>query len=282
MRTLALVILGMITFCGNALAWGDHGHQIVCEIAMRLAEPDARAAIRKLIAADKRFDFFSDSCTFPDHLRTRAEDHFVNLPRSSHGLTTAPCPNVSDCVVTAIQKDFAVLSSKNASQKERLLALKYLGHWVGDVHQPLNVSFKDDRGGNDVDVTGECSSNLHSAWDTCLVLAVVSDDVEDAATDLMKTITPAKIEKWTDSDPTDWANESFSISVKAQTRYCIQQGASCNLPPGSVKVDSAYIEVNGPVVREQLQKAGVRLAHLLDAALGNSAPSGHRDDTNRV
>jgi hypothetical protein len=268
MRTLALVIVGMVTFSGNALAWGDHGHKIVCEIAMRLAEPDTRAAIRKPIATDKRFDFFSDSCTFPDHPRTRAEEHFVNLPRSSHGLTTDLCPNASDCVVTAIQKDFAVLSSKNASQKERLLALKYLGHWMGDVHQPLHVSFKDDRGGNDVDVTGECSSNLHSAWDTCLVLAVVSDDVEDAATDLMKTITPAKIEKWADSDPTDWANESFRISVKAQARYCIQQGASCNLPPGSVKVDSAYIEVNGPVVREQLQKAGVRLAHLLDAALG--------------
>jgi S1/P1 Nuclease len=161
-----------------------------------------------------------------------------------------------------------VLSSQSTSQKEKLLALKYLGHWVGDIHQPLHVSFKDDRAGNNVDVNGQCSSNLHSAWDTCLVLAVVSEDVADAATDLMKTITPAKIEKWNDSDPMDWANESFDISVKAQTKYCVQQGASCNAAPRAVKVDDAYIAANGPIVREQLQKAGVRLAHLLDDALG--------------
>lgn len=183
-----------------------------------------------LITTDQRFDFFADSCTFPDHPRTRADEHVVNLPRDSHGLKSDPCPSASDCVVTAIQKDFAVLISKNATQKEKLLALKYLGHWVGDSHQPLHVSFKDDRGGNNVDVDGECSPNLHSAWDTCLMLAVVSDHVEDAATDPMMTITPAKIEKWTHSDPKDRANESFAISVKAQTKHCVQQGASCNPP----------------------------------------------------
>mgnify|MGYP003575151534 FL=1 len=100
------------------------------------------------------------------------------------------------------------------------------------------------------------------------MLAVVSGDVADAATDLLRTVTPAKIEKWTDSNPTDWANESFAISVKAQTKYCVQQQTSCNLPTGSVQVDGAYVEVNGPIVRELLQKAGMRLAHLLDAAFG--------------
>ena len=109
---------------------------------------------------------------------------------------------------------------------------------------------------------------LHSAWDTCLVLAAVPEDVDDAARDLMKSITPAKIEKWTHSDAKDWANETFAIAVRPQTKYCVEQGGSCNLEPGSVKVDAAYIAANGPVVREQLQKAGVRLAHLLDAALG--------------
>ncbi|GEP61951.1 hypothetical protein RSO01_91170 [Reyranella soli] len=116
--------------------------------------------------------------------------------------------------MTAIQKDFETLSSPTASQKQKLLALKFLGHWLGDIHQPLHVSFKDDRGGNEIDVTGECTSNLHSAWDTCLVLAAVNEDVEDAATDLMKSITPAKIEKWTHSEAKDWANESFAITVK--------------------------------------------------------------------
>jgi len=265
---MAAAASGILSLATDAWAWGDHGHKVVCEIAMRLAEPSTRKTIRKLIATDKQFDFFSDACTFPDHPRTRADEHFVNLARNASGLSSDPCPSTAECVVTAIQKDFNILSSSTSSQKQKLLALKYLGHWVGDVHQPLHVSFKDDRGGNQINVTGECTSNLHSAWDTCLVLAVVPEDVDDAATDLMKSITPAKIEKWTHSDPKDWANETFAIAVRPQTKYCVEQGGSCNLQPGSVKVDAAYIAANGPIVREQLQKAGVRLAHLLDAALG--------------
>jgi hypothetical protein len=84
----------------------------------------------------------------------------------------------------------------------------------------------------------------------------------------MKSITPAKIEVCNCSVPMDWANESFAIAEQAQTKYCIRQGASCEHPSGKVTIDAAYIQVNTPIVREQLQKAGVRLAHLLDAALG--------------
>ena len=60
---------------------------------------------------------------------------------------------------------------------DKLAALKFLGHWVGDLHQPLHVSFEDDRGGNEIAVHGECSGKLHGAWDTCLVLKTVSEDV---------------------------------------------------------------------------------------------------------
>jgi hypothetical protein len=84
----------------------------------------------------------------------------------------------------------------------------------------------------------------------------------------MKTITPARIESWTHSKPMEWANESFAIAEQAQTKYCIRQGAPCDHPSGKVHVDAAYVVTNAPIIREQLQKAGVRLAHLLDAALG--------------
>ena len=117
-------------------------------------------------------------------------------------------------------------------------------------------------------VTRECGSNLHSAWDICLVLKAVGEDVGEAATDLMKTITPAKIGSWSHSDPMDWANESFAIAEQAQTQYCIRQGASCDHPSGKVTIDAAYVLANTPIIRERFQKSGVRLAHLLDAALG--------------
>jgi hypothetical protein len=64
------------------------------------------------------------------------------------------------------------------------------------------------------------------------------------------------------------ANESFAIAEQARTEYCIRQGAACDQPSGKVKIDAAYVLANAPVIREQLQKSDVRLAHLLDAALG--------------
>ena len=117
-------------------------------------------------------------------------------------------------------------------------------------------------------MTGICGANLHAAWDTCLVLRAVGEDVNEFATELMKTITSARIESWTHSAPMDWANEFFAIAEQAQTKYCIRQGASCDQPSDKVKIDAAYVAANTPIVREQLQKAGVRLAHLLDAVLG--------------
>jgi hypothetical protein len=70
----------------------------------------------------------------------------------------------------------------------------------------------------------------------------------EAATDLMKSITPAKIEEWTHSDPVDWANESFAIAERPGTKYCVHQGASCELPSSAkVKIDAAYVEANTPI-----------------------------------
>jgi hypothetical protein len=277
MRSLFLVPIALLGFIGNAWAWGDEGHKIVCEIAMRLALPNTRAEIRRLIKGDEEFDFFRDSCTWPDHPRKRAPDHFINLPRDSQGLTANTCPGNGECVLRAIQTDFAVLKSDDASDDERLASLKFLGHWVGDIHQPLHVSFEDDRGGNEITVSGECNGKLHAAWDTCLVQIGVGESVVAAANDLVKSITPAKREKWVHAELFEWANESFAIAEGAKAKYCVRQGNSCDAPPsGSVRIDERYVDANVPLIREQLQKAGVRLAHLLDEALGKGS-AGERD-----
>jgi hypothetical protein len=264
---LGVAALAVALLPRPAAACGDEGHKVVCEIAFRLVQPSTRAEIKKLISADDRFASFSEACTWPDHPRQRAAEHFVNLPRDADGLHSEGCPGASACVVTAIKKDFDVLSSSATSQAQKLASLKFLGHWVGDIHQPLHVSFEDDRGGNNIPVAGICSGNLHAAWDTCLVLRAVGEDADQAATELMRTITPARIEGWTHSEPKDWANESFTIAEQASTEYCARHGASCDQPAGKVTIDAAYVVASVPIVREQLQKAGVRLAHMLDVAL---------------
>jgi hypothetical protein len=267
MRRIGLILIFTVCMAGPAAAWGDLGHRIVCEIAFRLAQPEVRAEIRRLIQQDRQFDFFRDSCTFPDHPRTRDTEHYVNLSRDAKGISSGTCPLAPKCVISAIKNDMDVLSS-TASDEKKLAALKYLGHWVGDLHQPLHVSFEDDRGGNQIDVSGVCSANLHATWDTCLVIKSAGDDPMAAATELVRGITPVLQELWTQaSDPRDWANESFAITTAAATRYCIRQGTSCALPNGEVTVDEAYVQSNRAIIREQLAKAGVRLAHLLNKAL---------------
>ena len=82
-------------------------------------------------------------------------------------------------MLSAILNDSKILASKAAKKVDRLLALKFLGHWVGDIHPPLHVSFEDDRGGNNIRVSGRCSGKLHSTWDTCLVEDAVGTDVAD-------------------------------------------------------------------------------------------------------
>ena len=250
----------------DAFAWGDLGHKVICEIALRRVAPATRARVEELISGDADYKSFADACTWPDHPRKRASEHFLNLPRDSRGLGSDDCGGAPACVVTAIRKDASILASPKSSQPEKLASLKFLGHWVGDVHQPLHVSFEDDRGGNSIRISGACQSNLHSAWDTCLVALAVGNDASTAASNLLTTIQPAQVQAWIQSSPHDWANESFAISEKTTTWYCHFVGNSCVREPTSVKIDDAYIAANQPVVRDQLLKAGVRLAHLLDEA----------------
>jgi hypothetical protein len=146
MRHILLTLAVLLPISSDAWAWGDQGHKVICEIAMRLVRPNTRAEIQKLISTDERFASFSDSCTWPDHPRQRASEHFVSLPRDSNGLHSETCPGAAACVVTAIKRDFDVLSSSNASQAQKLESLKFLGHWVGDIHQPLR---RDLHGGED-------------------------------------------------------------------------------------------------------------------------------------
>ena len=104
------------------------------------------------------------------------------------------------------------------------MALKFLGHFMGDIHQPLHVSFQDDRGGNSVDTTGVCGSNLHSAWDTCLLKKAVGTNPLAAAFALEAEITDADRAAWVAAGPMDWANESFAIAIAPATRLLRRGG----------------------------------------------------------
>ena len=143
---------------------------------------------------------FASCCIWADHPRKRDDEHYVNLARDAQAIGADACPLADRCVVTRDREGRRDASSPTAnSEVARLIALKFLGHFVGDVHQPMHVSFQDDRGGNSVDTTGICGSNLHSAWDTCLLQQAVGTDVAAAVDQLTGEIVSADTWAWVQS-----------------------------------------------------------------------------------
>src|SRR4030095_15905763 len=133
---MVLLLFGLVTGATPAWGWGDLGHKIVCQIAFQELNNKARTEVVRLIALDETFDSFTDACTWPDHPRKRAEEHFINVTRSVQTITLSQCPGAPKCLFTAIPADLEVLRTSN-DDAAKLASLKYLGHWVGDIHQPL-------------------------------------------------------------------------------------------------------------------------------------------------
>jgi nuclease S1 len=256
--TAGLVILFGLLGARDVYAWGDTGHQIICEIAFQELNPQARAQVKQLLQHDPDFTLFSKACTWPDRPRKRASEHFVNLSRAATVIGDDPCPLDDRCVVTAIEADGAVLSQTSASEMDRLAALKFLGHWVGDVHQPLHVSFKDDRGGNAIVEQGPCGDDLHAVWDTCIIERKLGRDMRHIASELRSRVTDTERAAWTSTGANDWANESFAITTAA-VRYCVKTETGCwyeedheTLDPDEAKkvvtVDEAYMDAHLPTI----------------------------------
>jgi len=275
-RAAVLLMVASLGAAPAAWGWGDQGHQIICALAMEEMQPSTRAKVRALAAADRRYNTFAESCVWPDHPKQRRPEHFVNVPRDASAIQDESCPEASACLFTAIAADSAVLRDHASTKSARLRALKFLGHWMGDLHQPLHVSFADDRGGNSIRVTGLCTEELHATWDRCLVSRELGDgNPFTIARKLAKEIDDADRTAWKSSGIVGWANESFQIAIDPASLYCVEKNGVCqydathrDLGPHqthrTVKIDEGYVDTNGPIVRERIKRAGVRLAKLLD------------------
>jgi len=281
----ALLALVLLCLPSSAHAWGELGHRIVCEIAYAELTPTAKAEVDRLMALDEDFETFGKSCSWADtHARPRrAEEHYVNVPRDFLGFSRTECPLADKCVLTAIEEDSAVLASNTATDEEKLESLKFLGHWVGDIHQPLHVGFQDDRGGNDIKVTGLCSGNLHSAWDSCLLEHELQREAPAEELEPKKIaqgileVVPQWARSFIEGAPIlEWANTSFLNATIPSANYCYRKGSSCWYSEGVqrygesvvLRVVDLGVESSGSVALNQVLAAGLRLAYRLNHVLG--------------
>jgi len=283
MRYIVLIAFLLPLLPSKASAWGGLGHEIVCEIAFRELTPQARTKVQALISVDREFRRFAKSCTWADNPRIRGKEHYVNLTREMTKLEAQPCPIASRCVVSAILNDLRDLALRS-DQEEQLRLLKSLGHWVGDIHQPVHVSFKDDKGANSINGTAPCDSSLHAVWDTCIIKENIGRDPLTVAEELRSEITDSHRAEWAGAAITQavvigWANESFAIARAPGTQYCVQKNNECwysntdrelGASRKTVATNSQYLALHAPAVAKRLKVAGVRLAAILNVVFAET------------
>ena len=282
MRQLLLILLVLPSF---AFAWGETGHRALCQIAYEELTADARSEVDRLLAQDPAFDNFADACLFADKPELiRPIDHYVNYPRSTRAVTTDGCPLAESCVVSAIASDLAVLANDASSDAEKLVSLKLLGHWVGDVHQPLHVSFMDDRGANSINVDRKDMEwpNFHGIWDGEILAYNLGNDYLQIADGLRQRISEKQRSEWRHDSVIEWVNESFQVTIAPATAYCVVKQGACWYTADNMLLDDGeewrmhriknrYLRRHGPTVERRLQQAGVRLAQLINQAFATDA-----------
>jgi hypothetical protein len=240
-----------------ALAWGQLGHRVIGEIAEQRISGKTRAEIA-LILADEDI---AEASTWADEQRSNPAPfwqqeagpyHYVTVPDGKN-YAEVEAPAGGDAV-TALTGFAATVRSPTSTRDEKALALRFIIHIVGDVHQPLHVGNGLDRGGNDVKVRwfGR-DSNLHSLWDTQLIEGQGLSYTE-YATRLSRRINPAETIAWWDADPKVWIAESQRI------RGTIYPEASEGIP--SLNYDYQFQHL--ATAEKRLQQGGVRLAAYLD------------------
>ncbi|MFV1989095.1 MAG: S1/P1 nuclease [Gemmatimonadota bacterium] len=252
----------------HAGAWLTTGHAVACDIAWRELTPTARAGVAELLAVDPDFDEFGPSCDWPDRIRGIAEydryvtAHYVNVPPHATGVDVARDCGPGLCAIDAIEVFAGRLRDPDTSTADRLIALKYLGHVVADLHQPLHVGYESDgRGGKvSVCVPGDDSANLHWVWDSWLVearLTATGADWRGYAEALHADISPVERRLWASRDPRDWADESFAL-VGDEVYDGLGEGC----------LTDAYALEHAFTIDRRLQQAGLRLGALLNDIFG--------------
>jgi hypothetical protein len=221
---------------------------------------------------------FVESSTWADRVRNDRPEtynwHFVNIPYAAASYDPArDCPPTErgDCSIAAIQRARLEIVSTTRSHAQRAESLKFLIHFVEDLHQPLHNIGNADRGGNDVGTVveglepapGRGQPNLHSVWDSVLITRRGIDE-ETYAKQLIDRVKTGQADDGGDLDVVRWSIEARDLAVKHVYTY---QGFAPGLPPtAAARIDGIYERAAQPIIDTQLMRAGVRLARLLNEA----------------
>src|SRR5579872_6282767 len=265
-NTLCFALSIWLLSCAPALSWGSLGHRIIARIAASELTPKASAAVADLLGGQILPSMVAAS-TYADEIRpNRGETapwHYVNIEIDSDGYNAVrDCPDDA-CVVAQIEHDEELIGDASLSKPIRAEALRFLIHFMGDLHQPLHCADNHDRGGNldEVVFRGQ-QTNLHAVWDMAVVEALGGSE-KAVATTLASQITQSDRNAWSQGTAVSWANETWTVARRLV--YGSFPGSGATDAP--IVLPSSYANAQTAVVALQLERAGVRLAAVLNRRL---------------
>lgn len=256
----------------HVIAWGADGHHIVARIALLRMTPAAKQAAQELLGAD---DFVASS-TWADQVRSARPEtynwHFVDIPVGQNTYDPArdcKATDRGDCIIAELQRAEVEITNSALRIEPRREALKFLIHFVGDLHQPLHAIDNADKGGNDVHVTlvgqpppTRGTLNLHAVWDSSILSQRTVMNEEEYANLLLQSAPAHRADA--PIDFVAWALESHRLAETCAYAY---PGFAPGHPPLStvvVDLDVAYQQKAQTVIAQQLTLAGLRLADTLN------------------
>jgi hypothetical protein len=291
---------------GEAKAWGPEGDRIVALVADRLLQahdPAVQKRVVAILATDKDNSWtktdIAGEATWADVLMDKSQEgraataqwHYVKLDAASPDLAKAcfgqpelpaTTPAIhgpqQDCIIDKVNEFARELYDPGTSVGERLMALRFLLNFTGNLHQPLAAIEHGDQGGDCIAVLppgAKTPIRLSIYWNDVLVTEAEGKDPITAAGQIVTGLSPGDIAKWSSGTLQDWARESYDIAKSVAYSYPVDLVAGRHALPlrrsgkdscGTIsvyRIDSAYQDRAIAVVREQLAKAGVRLAFLL-------------------
>lgn len=277
MRAAATAVFLLCMAVQLGWAWGREGHRLTALVAEQYLSPEAKAQIAQLLGSDT----FVNIAPWADEYRRDHPEtgpwHYVDIPsteKSYDRMRDCPAPKADpqspwrDCVTDRIRYFEGRLSDASLSPADRAMALKFVVHLIGDIHQPFHA-LGDARGGNGIAVSffgstscGSYTCNLHGIWDDSMILHEGLS--ETAYTQrLLKEIQDNKWERLAGGEPGAWANISHEYAVRAMV-------------PNGALITPEYENEEIKVVDSQLALGGLRLArvlnHIFETAPAASAP----------
>ncbi|MEW6992187.1 S1/P1 nuclease [Colwelliaceae bacterium 6441] len=305
---LFISIFSLVLLTKPAFALGKLGHQLVCQLAYEQLPLKKQQKLDQLLAAlpiktIERINqynrqakttkiTFSASCNWADAIKkddrfNRFKPwHYINVHREHLKIPEQTCKK--GCITAAIEYHLAKLSN-DTHLTNKVQALMFLGHWLGDIHQPLHVSYASDYGGNKNKVTplvGQCD-NLHWYWDECLLYPINKNHMKSNEKknkknstfnyikfnkalyqQLHSALAIAPKELWLASEISDWGNESLTLIREQRFNYCDLNESTClTKQHQKIMITEAYHQHYQVVLHQRILQAAVRLSSLLRETL---------------